>query len=166
MIRSILLCSTVIACIAAFGQTNNTAPAPTHETCPIEVTNINPTGNDSWGHAMQTSNGSGVHGNDGRMFVLKVKNESGKDIKGMKFRVAYYDATEDLSDIPGDWQWTDPLKTGAEKSFRWRNDYRKESVVGLKVSPLKVLFEDGSTWEPAKPLACSLDYWRDKHHKS
>jgi hypothetical protein len=84
----------------------------------------------------------------------------------MKFQAAYFDATEDVSDIPVSWQWTDPLKTGAEKSFRWENIWREESKVGWRVRLTKVLYEDGSKWEPATGQTCSGEFWRDKHHKA
>ena len=147
----------------ALGLINPQSSNPTTEVvaCPIAITNINPTGDDSFGHGF----GRNAHANDGRMFVLKVKNTSGKPIKGMKFQAAYLDATEDSTDIPVAWNWTDPLKAGDEKSFRWENAWKGESAVGWKVRLVKVLYEDGSKWEPAQGQTCSGEFWRDKHHK-
>jgi hypothetical protein len=148
------------------GGQQPTTPAETPKTpdsCPILVTKIDPTGNETFGHVV--ASGKNASASNGRMFVLKVQNTSGKDIKGMKFQAAYYDAIEDLSDIPVAWQWTDPLKAGDEKSFRWENSWREEARVGWKVRLTKVLFEDGSKWEPVAGQTCSGEYWRDKHHK-
>jgi len=134
--------------------------------CPIEIVKIDPTGNDSFGHAFSNAmNGVSARRTDGTFFVLKVKNTSGKEIRGMKFQAAYYDATEDLHDIPVAWNWTDPIKVGAEKSFRWENIWREESKLGWRVRVLKVLFEDGSKWEPSPADACKGEFWRNKKHQ-
>ncbi len=162
-IRASILSASLIATVTCIGQQSptSTTDKPT-DACPISITNINPTGSDSFGHGLTSGN---AHANDGRMFVLKVKNASGKDIRGMKFQAAYFDAMEDATDIPVSWEWTDPLKLGTEKSFRWENSWRAESKVGWKVRLTKVLFDDGSRWEPAPGQTCSAEYWRDKRHK-
>lgn len=82
----------------------------------------------------------------------------------MKFRASYYDATHDLSQIPGDWEWTSPVKAGDEGTFRWQNHWRRESAVGWRVTLTKVLFTDGSTWESAGGQSCSGEYWRKHRH--
>lgn len=157
-VRALVLCALLFTAVSAYSQTTTPSAGAS---CPIKITDINPTGNDSFGHGFMSGN---AHANDGRMFVLKVKNTSGKNIRGMKFQAAYYDATEDLNAIPGEWEWTDPVKAGAEKSFRWHNEWRAESQVGWKVTLTKVLFDDGSKWEPASGQDCSLEYWRHKKH--
>lgn len=160
-----LLSSALLSCfLAASAQVSAPLPANTPDGCPIKITNINPTGDESFGRGLLS--GGNVHDKDGHMFVLKVKNTSGKDIRGMKFQAAYFDATEDTTDIPVSWQWTDPLKADAEKSFRWQNLWRQESKVGWRVRLTKVLYEDGSNWEASKDNTCSEDYWRDKRHKA
>jgi len=154
------------AFLLASPASTQTVPAvQTPQACPIQITNINPSGDDSFGHAFVHNTGH-AHDNDGHMFVLKAKNVSGKNIRGMKFQAAYFDATEDTTDIPVSWEWTDPLNADAEKSFRWENAWRNESKVGWRVRLMKVLFDDGTKWEPTAQGACSADYWRDKHHKS
>jgi hypothetical protein len=154
-------------CLAGSQQSSTDPGGNPVAACPVSITNINPTGSDSMGGGFMKGMGGGdAHSNDGRMFVLKVKNTSGKDIKGMKFQAAYFDATEDLSDIPVSWEWTDPLKADAEKSFRWQNLWREESKVGWRVRLTKVLYGDGSKWEAVKGQTCSGEFWRDKHHKS
>lgn len=137
------------------------------DSCPISIVKIDPTGNDSFGHAfLAGSQGRSARQTDGTFFVLKVKNTSGKAIRGMKFQAAYYDATEDLHDIPIAWQWTDPVPASAEKTFRWENLlYRDRSLLGWKVRLLKVLYEDGTKWEPAKEDSCSGEFWRNKKRK-
>jgi hypothetical protein len=136
------------------------------DSCPIAIVKVDPTGNDSFGHAFsQGMSGHSARHSDGHYFVLKVNNTSGKPIRGMKFQAAYYDATEDLHDIPIAWNWSDPLPANSEKSFRWPNElYRDESLLGWKVRLLKVLYEDGTKWEPLKENACSGEFWRSKKH--
>ena len=151
-----------VSCHGQQAPTSDSAPADTPAVCPVSIVNINPTGSDSFGHAFGSKD---AHANDNRMFILNVHNNAGKDIKGMKFQAAYYDAIEDLTPIPVAWEWTDPLKAGDEKSFRWENSWRNESKVGWNVKLTKVLFQDGTKWEAAPGQTCSSDYWRDKHHR-
>ena len=159
---TLLLAASIAAC--AHSQQPPTS-ADTAATCPVAITGINPSGADSFGRAFLRNTGN-AHANDGRMFVLRARNDSGKDIRGMKFQAAYFDATEDTTDIPISWEWTDPLKASAEKSFRWENAWREESKVGWRVRLVKVLYEDGTKWEAPDASACRADYWRDKHHRS
>jgi hypothetical protein len=79
-IRASILSASLIATVTCIGQQSptSTTDKPT-DACPISITNINPTGSDSLGHGLMSGN---AHANDGRMFVLKVKNASGKDIRG------------------------------------------------------------------------------------
>lgn len=152
-----------VSSVSASSQSNAATPASDAPPCPVKIEKIDPTGNESFSHGLMS--GGSVHSKDGKMFVLKTKNESGKDIKGMIFQAAYFDAVEDTTDIPLAWQWTDPLPAGEEKSFRWANIYTAESKVGWRVRLTKVLYADGSKWEPASGQVCSSEYFRDKHHK-
>ncbi len=142
-------------------------PSAVPTACPITFIKIDPTGNDSFGGALSKglTSGRSARATDGTFFVLKIKNVSAKQIQGMKFQAAYYDATEDLNNIPVEWNWTDPVKPGQEKSFRWRNIWRDKSLLGWRVSLTKVLFEDGSKWEASSDSICNGDYWRDKKRK-
>jgi hypothetical protein len=135
------------------------AEASAQITCPISITKINPRGNDSIGHGMLTALGTNrnAHENDGRMFVLKVRNVSTKDISGMTFQAYYFDAVADEHAIPVAWNWTDPLKAGAEKEFRWENLWLQEARVGWRVAPLKILFSDGEKWAAPSPGLCSAE---------
>ncbi len=127
------------------------APLDEHQ-CPVKFLVVNPKGNDSFGGAL--FKGGNAHANDGKMFVLKLKNTSTKTIRGMKFQASYYDATHDLHDIPVAWNWTVPIKPDEEKSFRWENNWHDTSVVGWRVLLLKVLFDDETKWEPSAESAC------------
>jgi hypothetical protein len=46
--------------------------------CPISITNIDPTGDDSMGHGLMSGN---AHAKDGRMFVMKVQTRRVKTSK-------------------------------------------------------------------------------------
>jgi|SRR5579872_1231666 len=140
------------------------AGAAAQTDCPISITKINPIGNDSVGHGMLTAlaTNRSAHENDGRMFVLKVKNVSRKDISGMTFQAYFFDAVNDQHSIPVVWQWTDPLNAGAEKSFRWENLWRQEARVGWRVTPLKILFADGERWQPSSDGQCSAETQRKR----
>ena len=102
-------------------------------------------------------------------FKVKVQNISGKEIRGLKVSAAYYDATEDLHTIPVTWNWSSTIKTGAETTLHWKNHtYAGTDFVGWLVVPVKVLFEDGSSWDARDPsvstAGCYGEYWRTKKH--
>jgi hypothetical protein len=100
-------------------------------------------------------------------FKVKVQNVSGTAIRGLKIQAGYWDATEDLFRIPVAWNWNSPIKAGSETTLHWENAiYAHTSYVGWVVTPIKVLFEDGSTWDAhAESMAgCYGEYWRDKKH--
>jgi hypothetical protein len=99
-------------------------------------------------------------------FNVKVQNTSGKDIRGLKVQAAYFDATEDLHVIPVAWNWERGVKTAAEKTLSWNNElYANTAFVGWIVAPIKILFEDRTTWQATEPMGdCYGEYWRDKKH--
>ena len=102
-------------------------------------------------------------------FKVKVQNISGRAIRGLKIQAAYYDATEDLHTIPVAWNWQSAIAVGAETTLHWSNsEYHTKDFVGWLVAPLKVLYEDGSTWSapgtPESMAGCFGEYWRDKKH--
>jgi len=137
------------------------------EACPIEITKIVPV-TESLLNNMATYESIGGKGYSAhnKFFKLQLRNVSGKDIRGMKFQAAYYDATEELNEIPVEWNWTKAVKDKREESFMWRNElWKQESLIGWVVWPTKILFEDGSSWQADEKHACSGEFWRDKKHK-
>ena len=164
----VVLCTSLLIAVSSVCSYSQqpTSPSSGQTACPVQIVDINPTGSDSLsgGLAKGLFGGGNAHADDGRMFVLKVRNTSGKDILGMKFQAAYYDATEDLNAIPVEWNWTKTVKADSEQSFRWTNDWRDKSVVGWRITLTEVLFGDHSKWEPANGQSCHSDYWRSKKH--
>ena len=80
-------------------------------------------------------------------FSIRLQNASTKEIRGLKFQAAYFDATEDLHTIPVAWNWQPNMKAGSEKTLNQENPYSDTAVVGWVVVPIKVLFADGTKWE-------------------
>lgn len=101
-------------------------------------------------------------------FNIKIENNSGKDIRGAKFQAAYFDATEDLHLIPVAWNTTKGIKAGVEQTVSWDNSLyadRNHTAVGWIVVPMKLLFEDGTTWMATEDMqGCYGEYWKDKKH--
>ena len=156
-----LIVSVLLVATATARAQQATSPPP----CPVGITHIDPEGGLSFGQIIRTSKAD-AQAKLGHIFVLKAKNTSGKDIKGMKFQASYLDATEDSTNIPIAWNWTDVLKMKDEKSFRWDNAWSDQASVGWTVRLMKVLYVDGSKWEPSEGQVCSGSYWKDKHHKA
>jgi hypothetical protein len=129
--------------------------------CPLKFGKVNPT---ATGPSLSRV---GRKMTDPPDFEVRVQNVSGKDVRGLKVQAAYFDATEDLTIIPVEWNWTSGIKVNAEKTLLWQNIYHKTASVGWLVVPVKILFEDGSTWEAKTPdslVGCFGEYWRDKKH--
>lgn len=118
--------------------------------CPLTILKVDPDVKQSWnrfGRALTNSEAERNHMNHTPDIQVKVSNVSGKDIRGLKMAAAWFDATEDLHVIPIAWNWTSPIKAGAENTLTWANElYKQETRIGWIVVPIKVLFEDGSKW--------------------
>jgi hypothetical protein len=135
--------------------------------CPLKFESVDPSNNRTWGNF----NRGMAQKSYIPEFKVKVQNVSGKDIRGLKVQAAYYDATEDMHAVPVAWNWQYAIKTGAETTLHWANTYYHETgFVGWLVLPVKILFEDGSTWDahalkaPESMEGCFGEYWRDKKH--
>ena len=131
--------------------------------CPIEISKVNPAETASWsqaGRALGNTKKQAIRPD----FVVKLKNTSSKDIRGMKLLTAYYDATEDLHVIPEAWNSSNEVKAGLEKVLKWDDfQYAKTAFIGWVVIPTKVLFEDGTKWQyDESTKECYGEYWRDK----
>jgi len=132
--------------------------------CPINIIKVDPFAYTSFMENM--GSGRNTNKNGARDFLVKIKNVSSKDIKGMKFQAAYYDATEDLHLIPVEWNWDKAVKDGEDKDFRWANELWKDDArIGWKVWLTKILFTDGTKWSAENSQMCFAEYWRDKKHK-
>lgn len=134
--------------------------------CPLAFVKVDPLVKSGWnrlGRSLATNQKANDMAPD---FVVRVENDSGKDIRGLKIQAAYFDATEDLNLVPVEWDWHSAIKAGATTSLTWQNDlYARTAAVGWVVVPTKILFEDGSTWTAfASTPGCFGEYWRDKKH--
>jgi hypothetical protein len=136
--------------------------------CPLRFGKVNPNVTDSWSRVGRSMSKMNAHA--AAMlpdFEVKVENASGKDIRGLKVQAFHYDATEDLHAVPIAWNWQSSIKAGTEKTLRWENPYYDTGFVGWLVVPIKVLFEDGTSWEAktADSLGgCYGEFWRSKKH--
>jgi hypothetical protein len=134
--------------------------------CPLNFVKVDPVVTSSWGRVGRSLASNQKAKDMAPDFVVRVENVSGKDIRGLKIQAAYFDATEDLSQVPVAWNWTSSIKAGATVSMNWTNEvYNHTAAVGWVVVPLKILFEDGSTWADfGSTPGCFGEYWRDKKH--
>lgn len=133
--------------------------------CPLQFLKVDPTVKEGWGRVGRSMASSDMGRTMPPDFVVKVKNATTKTIRGLKVQAAYFDATEDLHKIPVAWNSTTEIKALSEKSLSWPNDlYTDRAFVGWIVVPLKVLFDDGSTWEATSQnmTGCYGEYWRSK----
>lgn len=84
----------------------------------------------------------------GPWVVVDVQNNSGKIIVGEKFKEVTIDATGD----PHEWPWnltsSQKIKPGKTQTLFWEEPANQDKKV--EVTLLKVMFEDGSTWESDK----------------
>lgn len=133
--------------------------------CPLEFVKVMPTGGGltKFNQVMGTPKGAPV---PLPRFELKVRNASGKQIRGLKVRAAYFDSTEDLHVIPVSWGASESMKPGATRTLSWENAWADTSSIGWIVSPVKVLFDDGSAWvaDEDNLRGCFGEDWVDRKH--
>jgi hypothetical protein len=135
--------------------------------CPLQFLKVDPLVKQGWGRSGRAL----ASHNEGRNmppdFEVKVKNSAEQPIRGLKVQASYFDATEDLHRIPMAWNFNSRIEAGAEKTMSWPNElYTDKTLVGWIVVPVKILYEDGSTWQasPENLTDCYGEYWRDKKH--
>jgi hypothetical protein len=113
--------------------------------CPVKFTTVDPR--------------DITHKGDGWTFHLNVKwtNSSEKVIKGVKFGASFIDSVGDVHPTYENWTSDQKAKPGDTKRSVWHDDYyiRQYGHPDVEIWPLKVLFEDGSTWEPDELGQCS-----------
>ncbi len=161
MKTAILFSGLIALPLSALSQTN----------CPVLIGKVNPKVTQSWsrvGRSLGTNNEvDRRHLANTPDFSVEFKNNSGKDIRGLKIHVAYFDATEDLHLIPISWNANKTIKSGEDKTINWSNELYKgdETDVGWIAVIEKVLFEDGTKWEySADTPSCYGEYWVSKKH--
>jgi len=130
--------------------------------CPLNFIKVAPADNTSGRYVVRNFGNK----NAPPEFVVRVENIGGKDIRGLKIQAAYFDATEDLHQVPVAWNWSSVIKAGATTNMVWPNElYRDTAVIGWVVVPVKILFEDGSTWVAfGSTPDCFGEYWHNKKH--
>jgi hypothetical protein len=78
---------------------------------------------------------------------LKYTNASTKTIVGAKFRGVWLDQTNDPMPTFVVWASDAKTKPGAERKEAWQEPRDASLTRGWYVAPIKILYEDGSTWE-------------------
>jgi hypothetical protein len=76
---------------------------------------------------------------------VQVQNNSGKLIVGEKFRMVVIDAVHDRHTWPETLTSSHKIKPGKKAWLQWEELANPER--NIEITPLKVLFEDGTTWE-------------------
>jgi hypothetical protein len=167
MIRAILIFAVTQAVqFVAFAQSSNVVSTPQPDSgCPVEVVKMNPSHESFWNNMATTRTYGNTTVNDHNKFLeVKVKNNSGKTIRGIKFVAAYYDATEDLNTIPTTWGLHSEVKPGEVGTGNWNtNRYQKEASIGWVILPWKILYTDGSKWQQSG-IDCMYESWKNKQH--
>jgi len=79
---------------------------------------------------------------------VEVRNNSGKLIVGEKFEMVVIDAVHDRHEWPETLTSAHKIKPGKTAWLQWQELANTEPHV--EITPLKVLFEDGTTWEREK----------------
>ena len=134
--------------------------------CPVEVVKVNPSETQSWDRSLRSGADPKKLAAMPPDFVVKLKNISGKGIRGLVILAASYDATEDLHIIPALWDAPSAIKIGEEKTLKWDNFvYSHTAATGWVVIPTKILFEDGTKWRYSlESKGCYGEYWRNQKH--
>jgi len=99
-------------------------------------------------------------------YSVTVKNTSGKAIKEWVLTSEHFLAPQYLH-RPFDaiWPVAGPIAAGGEQTLE-KNAYLQggDAILGWALFPRKIVFQDGTTWEPQQHGECFQVYWRDKDH--
>jgi hypothetical protein len=78
---------------------------------------------------------------------VEVQNNSEKLIVGEKFRMVVIDAVHDRHQLPETLSSNHKIKPGKKAWLQWEELANTER--NIEITPLKILFEDGTTWDKA-----------------
>ncbi len=149
----------LLIALPLFSQT----PTLSTPSCPVSIRDVRPNGSgmDAFSSVMNSANNRPERIPP---FRLKIQNDSGKDIKGIKFGAAYYDSVEDPLVIPVDWNLYNLIGAGKSAAAAWDNTvWHSTAAIGWIVWPTKILFTDGTRWEISEnTIQCNGTYWKDK----
>lgn len=109
--------------------------------------------------------GSSVFGVGRVAFFLSVKytNTSDKTIVGAKFRPAWVDATADWHYDLEIFTSNATVKPSADRTEKWPEPPSATDARGWVVYPVKLLYQDGSTWQiDPKEASCFGQVMRSK----
>jgi hypothetical protein len=148
--------------LLSWSQTNNLVGI-SGSGCPVEIVKLNPSHESIWDN-LATTQTYGQTAPHNKFLEVKVKNNTDKTIRGIKFITAYYDSTEDLTTISHSWGLHSEVKPGSIGTGNWdTNRYQKVAAIGWVILPWKILYTDGTKWEQ-KGNDCSYEWWKDKKH--
>jgi FtsP/CotA-like multicopper oxidase with cupredoxin domain len=109
---------------------------------------------------------SGNFWNTTGKYSVTVKNSSGKPIKQLMLESEHFLAPQYLHHpFDANWPVAGPISAGGEQTVQ-KDAYIQggEKIQGWALFPRKILFEDGTTWEPKQHGECFQVYWREKEH--
>ena len=88
--------------------------------------------------------------------AVEIRNNSNKKIVGAKIHMVYYDAVGDPKDNGIDYTSDGKLNPNKKSLYVWKTRFLvDDSSQGATAWVMKVLFDDGSTWEDDGTKACS-----------
>src|SRR5579862_7342266 len=99
-------------------------------------------------------------------YSVTVKNTSGKPIKQWIMTSEHFLAPQYLHHpFDANWPVAGPIPAGAEQTLE-KNSYLKggDSILGWALFPRKIVYQDGTSWDPKEHGECFQVYWRDKDH--
>jgi FtsP/CotA-like multicopper oxidase with cupredoxin domain len=118
---------------------------PRHQFCPIQFTSA-----DFWSTPGK--------------FTATVENAGAKTIQSMEVTFDFLMSPEyRVRPYVREWTWSTKLQPGGTQSFDMRG-YPVAMIQGWVLFPKKVVYQDGSTWNPPSEDACFKLFWRDKGH--
>ena len=107
-------------------------------------------------------------------FTVRVSNQPGKAIAGLRLRAEYLALTvNNIHGFADEWTWATAIGGDEDKTlelddyFRAKGliDYfRNERIIGWAVYPSRVDYADGTTWTPRDRGECFAVSWRDRVH--
>lgn len=103
---------------------------------------------------------------DSGKYSVTVKNTSAKPIKSLMLEFEHFVAPQYLHrPFDPDWVAPNPIPPGGTETLEKKAYIRSgDSILGWALYPLRIQYQDGTTWTSAHEGECFQMYWKDKDH--
>ena len=96
---------------------------------------------------------------------IEIRNTTAKPIRQVSIMSGYLINALDLEPLILAWFSPGPLQPGQEQTVQVGSDlFSPGSNLGVAFYPSRVVYQDGTEWEPRHLGECFKVYWRDKDH--